>query len=143
MEKETNRIPKTGVAVMVMKDSKVLLARRKKVDGAGEFAFPGGHLEFGETLEVCAIRETMEEAGIEISNVQFQFVANLTRPDMHYLHVGMVADWLAGEPHNMEPEKSEEWKWYELDALPVPTFVMCVKAVESYRTGRAYFGAVN
>jgi 8-oxo-dGTP diphosphatase len=107
--------PKVGVAVMIVKDGKVLLARRKNIRGAGEFAFPGGHLECGETFEDCAIRETMEETGIEISNVQFQFLANLTRPDMHYVHIGIIADWSAGVPQNMEPEKSEEWKWYDLE----------------------------
>ena len=43
--------PKVGVGVMVFKDGKILLAKRKGSHGAGEYAFPGGHLEFGESFE--------------------------------------------------------------------------------------------
>jgi 8-oxo-dGTP diphosphatase len=37
---------KIGIGVMVFKDGKVLMARRKGSHGQGEYAFPGGHLEY-------------------------------------------------------------------------------------------------
>ncbi len=40
--------PKVGVGVMILKDGKVLLAKRKGSHGNGEFAFPGGHMDFYE-----------------------------------------------------------------------------------------------
>ena len=62
--------PRVGVAVVIERDGQVLLMKRKNVHGAGTWAVPGGHLEFGETPEECAVRETREEVGIAISGVQ-------------------------------------------------------------------------
>jgi 8-oxo-dGTP diphosphatase len=38
--------PKVGVGVMIVKEATVLLGQRKGSHGNGEFAFPGGHLEY-------------------------------------------------------------------------------------------------
>jgi 8-oxo-dGTP diphosphatase len=37
----------------------------------GTWSLAGGHLEFNETFEQCAIRETREETGLEIEDVRF------------------------------------------------------------------------
>jgi 8-oxo-dGTP diphosphatase len=118
----------------------VLLGKRKGAHGAGEYAFPGGHLEYQESFEECARRETQEESGLEIHNIRFQFVANIMHyAPQHYVHIGLVADWSRGTPAVLEPEASEAWAWYEMDQLPQPLFVMCTLAIESYRTGRKYY----
>lgn len=60
-----------GVGVMIFdKDGMILLGKRKGSHGAGEYSFPGGHLEYGESFEECAKREVMEECGIEIKNLE-------------------------------------------------------------------------
>ena len=41
--------PVVGVGVLIMKDGKVLLGRRKNILGDGEFSCPGGHLEYMES----------------------------------------------------------------------------------------------
>ena len=135
---------RVGVGVMILKEGKILLAQRKGSHGAGKYAFPGGHLEHGESFADCAIRETREEAGIEITNVRFQFVANLIHYlPKHYTHIGMIADWKAGEPQVLEPEKSESWGWYALDAVPSPLFESIPLAIIAHKTGRTSFDVAD
>lgn len=137
---DTELRPRVGVGVMVLKDGKVLLGKRKGSHGDGEYAFPGGHFEYGETFEVCAQRETFEETGLRIKNVRFQCVANVMfYMPKHYVHVGMTADWESGEPTVLEPEKCEAWDWYSLDDLPQPIFQASLLSIESLRTGKNYF----
>ena len=132
--------PKVGVGVMILKDGKVLLGKRKGSHGEGEYAFPGGHLEYMESFECCAKREIVEECNIEIENIRFQFLANVKKyAPLHYVHIGIIADWKNGESKLLEPEKSESWDWYNLDNLPHPLFEMCGLAMESYRTEQNYF----
>ena len=48
--------PKVGMGIMILKDGKILLGKRKNSHGSGEYAFPGGHLEYMESFEGCAKR---------------------------------------------------------------------------------------
>lgn len=134
------RFPQVGIGIMIFKDGKVLMHQRKGSHGEGEFSFPGGHLEFGESFEQCAKRETQEESGIEITNVKFQFLANVKKYDSkHYVHIGLIANWKNGEPKNLEPEKSTGWFWQDPEKVPTPLFEMCKLAFESIKSGKNYF----
>ena len=57
----------------------------------GTYAFPGGHLEFGESFEECAVREIMEEAGLAIGNVRFLTATNdvMVSENKHYITIFM------------------------------------------------------
>jgi 8-oxo-dGTP diphosphatase len=52
-------------ATVTIKDNKVLLVNSKYDDGE-YYLFPGGGVEHGETIREAAIRETLEETGINI-----------------------------------------------------------------------------
>ncbi|KAK5163876.1 uncharacterized protein LTR77_010270 [Saxophila tyrrhenica] len=65
---------RVGVGVFVFKDhndAHFVLGKRKASLGAGTYSLPGGHLEFGETFEQCAVREVKEETGLEIGEVRY------------------------------------------------------------------------
>ncbi|MBU1706255.1 NUDIX domain-containing protein [Patescibacteria group bacterium] len=119
--------PKVGVGVMIIKNGKVLLGKRKNAHGEGAWCFPGGHLEFGESWKECAIRETKEEVGIKIKNVRFATATNdlFSKEDKHYITIFMLADYVSGEVKLLEPDKCEKWDWFEWkkDKLPKPLFV--------------------
>ena len=134
--------PKVGIGVMVMKNGKVLLGKRKGSHGVGEYAFPGGHMEYMESFEECAKREVREETGIEIENVRFLRLLNLkSYKPKHYVDIGIIADWKSGEPEVMEPDKAERWDWYDMDHLPKPQFSTVPSYIEAYKTGRNFWDA--
>ncbi|TSC75118.1 MAG: hypothetical protein G01um101430_619 [Parcubacteria group bacterium Gr01-1014_30] len=135
-------VPKVGVGVLIFKEGKILLGKRRGSHGEGEYAPPGGHLEYMESFEDCARRETKEECGLEIKNIRFQFAANVFEyTPRHYVHIGLVADWKADEPELLAPEEVEGWDWYDLDKLPEPLFEIQKLAMEALRTGKNYFDA--
>ncbi|HBD04909.1 TPA: DNA mismatch repair protein MutT, partial [Candidatus Uhrbacteria bacterium] len=92
----------------------------------------------------CARREVLEECGIEIYNIHFQFLSNVTKyAPKHYAHIGLAAEWKNGEPKVLEPEKCEEWNWYSIDNLPNPMFKMCELSIESRKTGKNYWDVAD
>ncbi len=132
--------PKVGVGVLIWKDGKILLGRRLADPGKGEFAWPGGHLEYMESIEDCARREVREETGMEISNIRFVRLVNMKHYDpVHYVDIGLQADWVSGIPQVLEPEKTEVWKWYSPEELPEPLFAAEPYYFEALNTGRSFF----
>lgn len=118
-------IPRIGVAVIVKKDNKVLLGKRKNAHGEGTWCFPGGHLEFNEEIEDCAKRETLEESGVEIKNIKFAELTNdiFEKEEKHYITIYMLCEHHSGEPQIMEPKKCDGWEWFEWNNLPHPLFM--------------------
>ncbi len=117
--------PQVGVGAIVIKEGKVLLGKRKNSHGDGTWSFPGGHLEYGESWETCAKREVLEEVGIDIKNVVFGTVTNdiFKREQKHYITIFMISDYNGGTVTNMEPDKCEEWQWFDWNNIPEPRFI--------------------
>lgn len=109
---------KLGVPVIVLRDNKVLLAKRIKKYGAGQYGLPGGHLDARETIEACAIRELSEEVGIVATAINTIGVVKEWQATQFFIHFIVVCTKWEGEIVNLEPEKSENWQWYSLDNLP-------------------------
>ncbi|MBI2581608.1 NUDIX domain-containing protein, partial [Candidatus Woesearchaeota archaeon] len=68
--------PKVGIGVILVKEGKVLLLKRKNAHGEGTWGFPGGHLELHEEFEDCVKREVEEETGISVNNIHFAGLTN-------------------------------------------------------------------
>jgi len=119
------KIVQVAVAVIIIKDGKVLLGKRRGAHGEGTWAFPGGHLEYFEDLESCAKREVLEETGLRIKNLRMVGITNdiFKEEDKHYITIYFVAEPETGEPEVKEPDKCEAWEWFEWDKLPEPLFL--------------------
>jgi 8-oxo-dGTP diphosphatase len=117
--------PKIGVGVIVIKDNKILLGKRKNAHGDGTWSFPGGHLEFGEMPEECAVRETLEETGINLKNLRRTIYTNdiFDKENKHYITLYVLAEYDSGTVRVMEPEKCERWEWFSWEELPRPLFL--------------------
>jgi len=117
--------PKVGVGVIIVRDNKILLGKRKNAHGDGTWSPPGGHLEYGESWEEGGAREIMEETGMTVKNIRFSTVTNDIFPieEKHYITLIMLADYDSGEAKIMEPEKWECWQWFEWGKLPQPLFI--------------------
>lgn len=113
-----------GVGILIVRGGRVLLGRRLGSHGAGTWAPPGGHLEFGETAEACARREVTEETGLALGTVTPGPYTVDTFPDegRHYVTLFVVASDAGGEPRRLEPEKCAGWEWHRWEALPEPLF---------------------
>lgn len=120
--------PGIGVAVFVLSEKhpeSVLLGRRKDTIGQGLYQVPGGHLEFGESWEQAAYRETLEETGLHIHNITLCSIMDTIQQeqDYHYLTVfmrGYVDETRGSEPRNLEPHKCEGWHWWKWSTIPTP-----------------------
>jgi|Deesub1362A_J573_1020465.scaffolds.fasta_scaffold00350_11 8-oxo-dGTP diphosphatase len=58
--------PALTVDIIIERDDKVLLIKRKNSPFKGQWAIPGGFVECGETTEEAAIREAKEETGLDV-----------------------------------------------------------------------------
>ncbi len=115
---------KVWIWVIITRNNTILLGLRKWAHGENTWAFPGGHLEFGETWEECAKRETLEEIGLELKNPRFATVTNdiFVEENKHYVtpFIKGEIDW---EPKLLEPHKCVKWEWFEWDEMPENLFV--------------------
>jgi 8-oxo-dGTP diphosphatase len=118
--------PRIGIGVIAWRAGRVLLGQRLGSHGAGTWALPGGHLEFGESVEQCAARELLEETGLEVEPAALSrgpYIDNLFAGEgLHYVTLFVVAHSPAGEPQLREPAKCAGWSWWPWSALPQPLF---------------------
>ena len=128
-----SRIPQVGVGVIVIRKGLVLLGKRIGSHGAGTWALPGGHLEFGESIEDCASREVMEETGLAVQSVARGPYTNdfFASEGKHYVTLFVTARCLTGEPLVLEPNRCSSWQWFRWSELPHPLFPPLASLVRS------------
>ncbi|MCL2483819.1 MAG: NUDIX hydrolase [Firmicutes bacterium] len=117
--------PRVGLGVYIFNDkNEILIGKRIGKHGFATYAPPGGHLEFGESIEECAARETLEETGITIKNITVAGVTNdIYSEDKHYITIAVTALWAGGEVQIMEPNKCEKWEWVKWEDFPENLFL--------------------
>jgi 8-oxo-dGTP diphosphatase len=116
--------PQVGTAIIITRDNKILLMKRKGLHGHGTWSTPGGHLEFGETPEACAAREAKEEVGLDVVDIHFRAVTNdvFQETGKHYITIWMDGK-AASEPVIAAEREVSEFGWFAWDALPQPLFL--------------------
>jgi 8-oxo-dGTP diphosphatase len=99
------------------------MGKRRGGFGDGQWALPGGHLEFGESFEQAAVRELREETNIQAEKIIVWKSLNTAYDETHYVQISLQVLNYRGKLENVEPDKCYELNWFSLDrALPSPLF---------------------
>jgi ADP-ribose pyrophosphatase YjhB (NUDIX family) len=107
-----------ATALPITDEGKIVLIRRAIPPGVGTWAQPGGFLEADETVIQGAVRETLEETGLEIEPTDI--VGIYPQPRASVVIVVYRADILRGEmvvtPETLEVRafEVEEVPWSEI-----------------------------
>lgn len=93
-----------GIGAVILRPGAVLLVRRAKPPGMGQWSIPGGGQELGETAEAAARRELLEETGLLAGPMLLAGCVDSIhraadgRVQFHYTILDFCAAWQGGEP---------------------------------------------
>lgn len=121
--------PRVAVGAVVIHQDKVLLVLRGKPPAEGKWAVPGGSVKLGETLQVAAEREVLEETGLRVKAGEVIYVFDAIvhddadRIQFHYVIVDLKAELLTPDQPLTPGDDALEVGWFsleELDRLDLP-----------------------
>lgn len=125
------------VHLFFFRANQILLARRYHTSYAdGQYSVPAGHLNGGESVRAAAAREALEEVGVRFKpqDVSFAGVMHRLEGDERVDFFVHVHTW-RGEPANTEPEKCDDLRWVDLQALPENMVPYVRRALQDYMEG--------
>jgi 8-oxo-dGTP diphosphatase len=128
--------PKVGVGVLLVDESgRLLLTLRRRPPEAGCWSIVGGKLDYLETLEQCAVREALEEVGAAISIDSLLCVTDHLVPaeGQHWVSPAFLARVSSLDTRNCEPDKTQEVRWFRIDALPPNLTITARNAIQAYQ----------
>jgi len=103
----------------LIKDNKILLAKKVLGIGIGHYNGYGGKIELDETIEQSAIREILEESGVQAKKLTKSGEITYTFPENpgwdQIVHIFLVTEW------NREPIDTDEMKqptWFNIKDIP-------------------------
>ena len=103
MKREYPDSPLVGVGAIIIERDRVVLVKRGHPPLAGEWSIPGGVLEMGETLRQAAVREALEETGLNVETGELLGVFDRILPDAdkrtryHYVLIDFLCRRTAGD----------------------------------------------
>ncbi len=125
-------------AIVINSEGKVFVEQRGPLASDDQFlwGWPGGEVEFGETLEQAIKREYFEEFGMEILPFcQIAAFDNLNRHEQeHWVSVLFAGLHLAGDPKILEPGKCSSFGWYDIQNLPRPLSTLSDAQLTAFST---------
>ncbi|OPX59185.1 MAG: ADP-ribose pyrophosphatase [Methanobacterium sp. PtaB.Bin024] len=103
-----------AVITAIVKDGKLLMAKHSRTSG-DMYGLIAGFVEAGETIEEAVQRETMEEVGLKVKNIQY--FGSQPWPFPNSLMLGFTADYESGD---IQADGNEiiDAHWFGADELP-------------------------
>jgi 8-oxo-dGTP diphosphatase len=117
-KKYIDPIPTTDIILRKSTDSEqILIERRGRFPFEDKYALPGGHVDYGETVEEAALRELKEECGVKARLISILGVYSDPKRDPRGQRITTVfiGDYTVGEVEAKDDAKSA--KWIDLGAL--------------------------
>ena len=128
------------VHLLLFRGNQILLLRRYQTGYMdGYYSLPAGHLDGEESVRSAGVREAHEEIGVRIDPADMTFAGVFHRHegDERVDFFFQVQSW-TGEPFNAEPEKCDELRWAEIDALPENTIPYIRQAIDNFQAGVSF-----
>jgi len=90
--------PALTVDAIILKDGEIVLIQRKGEPFQGQYALPGGFVEYGETVEAALRREVFEETGlvVEVRSLVGVYSDPRRDPRGHVVSVAFTAAIVGG-----------------------------------------------
>ena len=104
----TGRPPLAALAV-VLRGGDLLLVMRRNPPDAELWGFPGGHVERGETIGACAVRELVEETGVRAEPGPLLGLIEVMRAEHHFVLAAVLCTYVAGEPAAADDALDAAW----------------------------------
>ena len=129
--------PVAAAIAAVFREGRVLLVRRANPPDAGRWAFPGGKIDRGETIENAAVRELLEETGVHAEPHRvFTAVDVFDRDEsgglrQHFVLIAVLCKWQSGE--SIAGDDALEARWFELDELDDANLAFSLNVAEVAR----------
>ncbi len=105
--------PQLAVSTAIVHEGKVLLVRRAVPPANHYYTFPGGRVEYGETLAQAAAREVLEETGlvVEIGDMLGwrEYLPSKDGGVGHFIILPFVARWVGGHIHLNHELDDAKW----------------------------------
>lgn len=116
------RNPTPTVDGIIASSGKIVLIQRKKEPFKGQYALPGGFVEYGETVEDAVVREVKEETGLETEIVELVGVFSdpARDPRRHTMSVAYSLRITGGALCSGDDAASADY--FPLDKLPPLAF---------------------
>jgi 8-oxo-dGTP diphosphatase len=105
------RNPTPTADIILQRDSRILMVRRKKDPFKGQLALPGGFINEGETAEEAARREAIEETTLEVEPIEILGVYSDPKrdPRKHIMSIVFVGIIVGGSDKAGDDAESIEW----------------------------------
>lgn len=127
---ENQYLHEVAITAIIVKDEKYLVTRRAltKKRFPGKWTVPGGKMETSDylklpkdtefywynVLEQTLKRETKEEVGLEITNIEYvTSLARVHEDGSPSLVISCMADFVSGEV-KLQPEETDDFAWVSL-----------------------------